>query len=97
MKGIIAARRVFFRPNLSAAIPAANGPMAAPTGSREPIHVSWDVVSGVGRGLMSLLVSFSFGISGEVQPKAVPQTNAAILAEKKRKRCSIEKFHYKYE
>lgn len=81
IKGVIEARRVFFRPNLSAAIPAANGPMAAPTGSREPTHVSWDVVSGKGRGLAAL-VSLSLGISGDVQPNPVPQTKAAMLAEK---------------
>lgn len=82
MKGVMAARRVFFLPNLSAAIPAANGPMAAPTGNSEPTHDSWDVVRGEGRGLASL-VSFSLGISGDVQPNPVPQTNAAMLAERK--------------
>lgn len=81
MKGVMAASRVAFLPNLSAATPAANGPIAAPTGSREPIHVSCDLVRGEERGLLSV-VSFSFGISGEVHPNAVPQTKAAMLAEK---------------
>lgn len=84
MKGMMAARRVRFLPYLSAAMPAAKGPIAAPTGNREPIHVSWDFVSGRGRGLASE-VSLSLGISGEVHPNAVPQTNAAMLAEREKK------------
>lgn len=69
MKGIMARSREFFLPILSAANPAKNGPMAAPIGRRDPIHDSSEAVRWVSRGLSD---AFSFGISGEVQPKEIP-------------------------
>lgn len=69
--------KVFFRPILSAKIPAANGPMAAASGRKDPTHPSCDWVSGSLRGFSSRL--FNFGISGDVHPNEVPHMKDAMF------------------
>lgn len=76
--GIPNMRRVFFLPNKSAEKPAANGPMVAPSGSKEPIHADWDVVEGEDNGVVVLLSRR--GSSGDVQPNHIPAVNADKLA-----------------
>lgn len=85
MKGTMEINSVFFLPNLSAAYPAKKGPIAAPTGNKDPIQDSCSLVRGFDpRGFLSGSISpFSFGISGDVQPNAVPQTKEQMFAETK--------------
>lgn len=80
MNGMTDNRRVFFRPNLSQANPAANGPMEAPRGSNEPIQALSVAVMGFGKGLSNS--EDNFGSSGDVHPKAWPHVKAAKLPVK---------------
>lgn len=75
IKGIELISKLFFLPILSAITPAANGPIAAARGRKEPTHPSCVAVKGLSRGLSS--IPFSLGISGDVQPNAVPQKKEA--------------------
>lgn len=84
MKGAVDISSVFFRPILSAATPATNGPNVAPNGNNEPIQESSSGVMGNGKGFKVVSFEYNLGITGEVQPKAVPQVKAARLPENKR-------------
>jgi len=60
-------------------VPPGKGPIIAPIGISDPIHVSWSSVTGS--------VEFGdlkFGNVGEVQPNTVPATNRNKVTEKNR-------------